>query len=237
MCLAFIDSRRPDPGAFWPLGRVPAKGGSRLREWNREGVAGWDQAICRSIDREGGTEWRLPVHPLVELKLGWSVQGPDQRHRVDGFLPIGSPAVDVVPAAECISLTDRLGVTRPQQGRPSGSVACDIGSFERVLGDSPGDCEQFDEEENCLGPPADTVPASPRPQLPCAGSNCKITLTCTLAEGQCTNKVNVLVTPTSPRTSPDFSPVVWKKAVPRGIICSGSTCYSDIRGRPYEHRV
>jgi hypothetical protein len=23
--------------------------------------------------------------------------------------------------------------------------------------------------------------------------------------------------------SPDFSPVVWKKAVPRGIICSGST--------------
>jgi len=137
MCLAFIDSRRPDPGAFWPLGRVPAKGGSRLREWNREGVAGWDQAICRSIDREGGTEWRLPVHPLVELKLGWSVQGPDQRHRVDGFLPIGSPAVDVVPAAECISLTDRLGVTRPQQGRPSGSVACDIGSFERVLGDSP----------------------------------------------------------------------------------------------------
>ena len=37
--------------------------------------------------------------------------------------------------------------------------------------------------------------------------------------------------------SPDFSPVVWKKAVPRGIICSGSTCYSDIRGRPYEHRV
>lgn len=37
--------------------------------------------------------------------------------------------------------------------------------------------------------------------------------------------------------SPDFSPVVWKKAVPRGIICSGSTGYADRRGRPYEHRV
>jgi hypothetical protein len=37
--------------------------------------------------------------------------------------------------------------------------------------------------------------------------------------------------------NPDFSPVVWKKAVPRGIICSGSTGYADIRGRPYEHRV
>jgi type ISP restriction-modification system protein len=37
--------------------------------------------------------------------------------------------------------------------------------------------------------------------------------------------------------SPDFSPVVWKKAVPRGIICSGTTGYADRRGRPYEHRV
>jgi hypothetical protein len=37
--------------------------------------------------------------------------------------------------------------------------------------------------------------------------------------------------------NPDFSPVVWKKAVPRGIICSGSTGYADRRGRPYEHRV
>jgi hypothetical protein len=37
--------------------------------------------------------------------------------------------------------------------------------------------------------------------------------------------------------SPDFSPMVWKKAVPRGIICSGSTGYADRRGRPYEHRV
>jgi hypothetical protein len=37
--------------------------------------------------------------------------------------------------------------------------------------------------------------------------------------------------------SPDFSPVVWKKAVPRGIICSRSTGYADRRGRPYEHRV
>jgi hypothetical protein len=40
-----------------------------------------------------------------------------------------------------------------------------------------------------------------------------------------------------PAPNPDFSPVVWKKAVPRGIICSGSTGYADIRGRPYEHRV
>ena len=37
--------------------------------------------------------------------------------------------------------------------------------------------------------------------------------------------------------NPDFSPFVWKKAVPRGIICSGSTGYADRRGRPYEHRV
>ena len=28
---------RGDPGAFWPLGRVPAKGGCRLREGNRVG--------------------------------------------------------------------------------------------------------------------------------------------------------------------------------------------------------
>ena len=28
---------RGDPEAFWPLGGVPAKGGCRLREWNRVG--------------------------------------------------------------------------------------------------------------------------------------------------------------------------------------------------------
>jgi hypothetical protein len=37
--------------------------------------------------------------------------------------------------------------------------------------------------------------------------------------------------------SPDSSPVVWKKAVRLGIICSGSIGYACRRGRPYEHRV
>ena len=37
MFWAFPRFEGPGSGAFWPLGRVPAKGGCRLREWNRVG--------------------------------------------------------------------------------------------------------------------------------------------------------------------------------------------------------
>jgi hypothetical protein len=41
----------PGSGAFWPLGRVPAKGGCRLREWNRVGGVplGIDRMTARAI--------------------------------------------------------------------------------------------------------------------------------------------------------------------------------------------
>jgi hypothetical protein len=40
MFRALQPSEAPGPGAFWPLGQVPAEGGCRLREWNRVGGGG-----------------------------------------------------------------------------------------------------------------------------------------------------------------------------------------------------
>ena len=43
--------RCPDPVAFWPLGGVPAKGGCRVREWNRMGGGrGLGSGHLESID-------------------------------------------------------------------------------------------------------------------------------------------------------------------------------------------
>ncbi len=114
-------------------------------------------------------------------------------------LPARSPAVDAIPVNECVSGTDQRGVIRPQDGNRDGIANCDIGSFElEPQPAGPGDCEQVNEDGDCLGPPADIQPTSARPQLPCVGSNCKIILTCTLAQGVCTDSVTVVIPPPQP---------------------------------------
>ena len=55
--------------------------------------------------------------------------GPTQTHAV---LP-GSPAIDAIPAGDCVVATDQRGIARP---RDSG---CDIGAFESLFGDADQD--------------------------------------------------------------------------------------------------
>ena len=45
-------------------------------------------------------------------------------------LVIGSPAIDTVPAASCVTIGDQRGVTRPQDGDEDTLADCDIGAFE-----------------------------------------------------------------------------------------------------------
>ena len=45
-------------------------------------------------------------------------------------LPMGSPAIDAVPAASCASATDQTGKARPIDGDGDMTADCDIGAFE-----------------------------------------------------------------------------------------------------------
>ena len=53
-------------------------------------------------------------------------RGPTPTHA----LPMGSPAIDAVPAASCASVTDQTGKVRPQDGNGDMAADCDIGAFE-----------------------------------------------------------------------------------------------------------
>lgn len=52
--------------------------------------------------------------------------GPTLTHA----LPMGSPAIDAVPAASCTLMTDQRGQARPQNGDGDMNADCDIGAFE-----------------------------------------------------------------------------------------------------------
>ena len=56
--------------------------------------------------------------------------GPTPTHA----LPMGSPAIDAMPAASCASETDQTGKVRPQDGDGDMVADCDIGAFENEEG-------------------------------------------------------------------------------------------------------
>ena len=79
--------------------------------------------------------------------------GPTQTHA----LIAGSPAVNVVPAANCATSTDQRGVARPRDGDGDAVAECDVGAFEGVVGSPP---------PSPLPPPAAPSPPAPPPAPP-----------------------------------------------------------------------
>ena len=74
----------------------------------------------------------------------------------------GSPAVDAVPAGNCVTTTDQRGAPRPQDGDGNTVADCDIGAFELAM------------------QPAVAVAANQNPQARCTESRCNIPIKCNL---------------------------------------------------------
>ncbi len=95
-------------------------------------------------------------------------------------LVIGSPAIDAIPAATCVTTTDdQRGVTRPQDGDEDTLADCDIGAFEllRPLPPPPPT------PPPPPPPPPEGTPAESHPQLRCTGSACRVLIKCDAVPG------------------------------------------------------
>jgi len=108
--------------------------------------------------------------------------GPTRTH---ALVP-ANPAVDAVPAGNCVTTTDQRSAPRSQDGDGNTVADCDIGAFE--LGTQP--------------PVA--VAANPNPQARCTASRCSIPIKCNLdpASGaQCTVQIDFFVSRSAARSS------------------------------------
>ncbi len=114
--------------------------------------------------------------------------GPTETHA----LVSGSPAIDAVPAASCMTPGDQRGIIRPQDGNADTLGGCDIGAFELQLPPPPPPPPP---PPDPLPPPAAT-PADENPKLRCVGLRCNVLIKCDAVQGStepCDIQIDVFV--------------------------------------------
>ncbi len=81
----------------------------------------------------------------------------------------GSPAIDAVPAASCMTTGDQRGIVRPQDGDGDTLADCDIGAFEVQLPPP--------------APPPEANPVDENPRVRCGNKRCDILIKCDAVPG------------------------------------------------------
>ncbi|MDQ3775940.1 MAG: hypothetical protein M3461_17085 [Pseudomonadota bacterium] len=94
----------------------------------------------------------VPLSAILDPALADN-GGPTKTHA----LVSGSPAIDAIPAASCVTTGDQRGITRSQDGDEDTVADGDIGAFERQLPPA------------APPPPPPPSPTSPRAGPPMSG--------------------------------------------------------------------
>jgi hypothetical protein len=145
------------------------------------GVAGFTPGVTDIVPA-------VPLSAILDSTLADN-DGSTRTHA----LVTGSPAIDAIPAASCVTTGDQRDVTRPQDGDEDTNADCDIGAFELQLPTSPPPPPP---PLPSLPLPPEATPAEPNPQLRCTGSACRVLIKCDAVQGSlepCNIRVDVFV--------------------------------------------
>ncbi|MBA2591812.1 MAG: right-handed parallel beta-helix repeat-containing protein [Pseudomonadota bacterium] len=158
--------------------------------FGHDGLAGVDGVVSGVP----GASDLVPAIPLTAiLDPALAANGGSTRTHA---LVSGSPAIDAIPAASCVTTADQRGVTRPQDGDEDTVVDCDIGAFER----------QLPPPAPPPPPPPEATSAEPNPQLRCTGSACRVLIKCDAVQGSvepCHTSVVIFVRASALRLADD----------------------------------